>query len=80
MMGQQAVAQERFFYSFILDTHIPPDHLLRRIDRFLDLSELRQRLAAFYSHSRSPLDRSGAHDPDADRRLLLRNQIGAAAM
>jgi hypothetical protein len=66
MMGQQAVAQERFFYSFILDTHIPPDHLLRRIDRFLDLSELRQRLAAFYSHTGRP-----SIDPELMIRMLI---------
>jgi transposase len=54
MMGRQAVAQDQLFYSFNFDTHIPPHHLLRRIDRFLDLSELRQHLAAFYSHTSRP--------------------------
>lgn len=44
MMGQQAGDQAQLFYSFNLDQHIPPDHLLRGIDRFLDLSDLRQRL------------------------------------
>jgi transposase len=66
MMGQQAVAQDRLFYSFNLDTHVPPDHLLRRIDRFLDLSELRQRLAAFYSHTGRP-----SIDPELMIRMLI---------
>jgi hypothetical protein len=37
-----------------LDDHIPADHLLRGIDRFLDLGELRQHLAGFYSHTGRP--------------------------
>jgi len=54
MMGQQAGAQDELFYSFNLDAHVPADHLLRGIDRFLDLSELRRHLAAFYSHTGRP--------------------------
>jgi hypothetical protein len=29
MMGQQAGNQERLFYSFNLEEHVPADHLLR---------------------------------------------------
>lgn len=66
MMGRQAVAQDQLFYSFNLDIHIPPHHLLRRIDRFLDLSELRQHLAAFYSHTGRP-----SIDPELMIRMLI---------
>ena len=45
MMGQQAGNQDRLFYRFHLDDHVPTDHLLRGIDRFLDLSDLRRHLA-----------------------------------
>jgi hypothetical protein len=45
MMGSQTSGQERLFYSFNLEDHIPPNHLLRGIDRFLDLHSLRERLA-----------------------------------
>jgi len=45
MMGRQSGNQDRLFYSFNLNEHVPPDHLLRGIDRFLDLSELRKHLA-----------------------------------
>jgi hypothetical protein len=45
MMGQQGGGQDRLFYSFNLDEHVPPDHLLRGINQFLDLSDLRQYLA-----------------------------------
>ena len=36
MMGTQ-VMPARLFYDFCLDDHVPADHLLRRIDQFLDL-------------------------------------------
>jgi hypothetical protein len=39
MMGERTVAQEALFYSFSLERHVPADHLLRSIDRFVDLSE-----------------------------------------
>jgi len=34
MMGQQTGVQDRLFYSFNLDDHVPPTHLLFGIDRF----------------------------------------------
>ncbi|HET7562171.1 MAG TPA: hypothetical protein VFJ87_07295 [Rhodanobacteraceae bacterium] len=40
MMGRQEVAQAPLFYAFNLEAHIPANHLLRGIGRFLDLSEL----------------------------------------
>lgn len=47
MMGQLLSGQARLFYSFNLEDHIPANHLLRRIDRCLDLSDLRHYLADF---------------------------------
>jgi len=41
MMGQLSSGQERLFYSFNLEDHIPASHLLRSIDQWLDLSDLR---------------------------------------
>ena len=66
MMGQQNGTQDRLFYSFNLDAHVPADHLLRGIDRFLDLTELRQQLATFYSHTGRP-----SIDPELMVRMLL---------
>jgi transposase len=66
MMGQQAGAQDELFYSFNLDAHVPADHLLRGIDRFLDLGELRRHLAAFYSHTGRP-----SIDPELMMRMLI---------
>jgi len=49
MMGPRQVEQGALFYNFCLDAHVPADHLVRSIDRFLDLSDLRRELAPFYS-------------------------------
>lgn len=46
MMGSNEKPQNQLFYSFNLDEIVPEDHLLRHIDRLLDLSDLRQHLTA----------------------------------
>jgi len=66
MMGMQGGEQERLFYSFNLDDHVPRDHLLRGVDRFLDLGELREHLASFYSHTGRP-----SIDPELMIRMLV---------
>jgi transposase len=54
MMGQCSGKQDRLFYSFNLDDHVPADHMLRSIDRYLDLADLHHHLATFYSHTGRP--------------------------
>jgi transposase len=54
------------FYSFNLDEHVPSDHLLRGVDRFLDLKDLRGHLAPFYSHTGRP-----SVDPELMIRMLI---------
>ena len=49
MMGPRQVAQGALFYEFSLEDHVPSDHVLRQIDRFVDLSDVRSHLAPFYS-------------------------------
>ena len=66
MMGQQGGAQDRLFYSFNLDAHVPSDHLLRGIDRFLDLGGVRRHLASFYSRTGRP-----SVDPELMLRMLI---------
>jgi transposase len=66
MMGQRTGGQKPLFYSFKLDEHIPTDHLLRGIDRCLDLSELRRHLIPFYSHTGRP-----SIDPELMVRMLI---------
>ncbi|MEL6196156.1 MAG: transposase, partial [Myxococcota bacterium] len=48
MMGERRVLQASLFYEFNLEDHLPSDHLLRRIDQFVDLSLLRRELAPFF--------------------------------
>ena len=36
MMGKLPEQQNKLFYDFCLDRHIPEEHLLRQIDSFLD--------------------------------------------
>ncbi len=78
MMGERRVVQEALFYEFSLERHVPADHLLRAIDRVIDLSRLRAHLQPFYSATGPTLCRSGTDDPHAGRRLLLRHPLGAA--
>jgi len=54
MMGRKDKPQSPFFYSFNLDEVVPQDHLLRKIDRILDLSDLHQHLASYYSYTGRP--------------------------
>jgi transposase len=66
MMGDRLVMQESLFYQFRLDDHVPADHMLRAIDRFLDLDGLRRHLAPFYSTTGRP-----SIDPELMIRMLL---------
>src|SRR6202050_3261936 len=66
MMGPRQVEQGVLFYNFSLDAHVPADHLLRSIDRFVDLSELRRELAPFYSTLGRP-----SIDPELMIRMLI---------
>lgn len=66
MMGFQADNQERFFYSFNLEDHVPKNHLLRGINQYLDLSELRKHLSEHYSNTGRP-----SIDPELMIRMLI---------
>ena len=66
MMGQLPGGQQRLFYSFNLEDHVPAQHLLRSIDQCLDLSDLRAYLADFYS----PIGRPSI-DPELMVRMLV---------
>jgi len=54
MIGFKTDHQDRLFYCFNLEDHVPQNHLLRGIDRHLDLSDLHQHLADFYTHTGRP--------------------------
>ncbi len=65
MMGTQ-VAPPQLFYDFCLDDHVPADHLLRRIDSFLDLEAVREELRPFYCSIGRP-----SIDPELMIRMLI---------
>ena len=65
MMGRQA-APEPLFYDFRLDDHVPANHLLRKIDVFVDLESIRQDLKPFYSQIGRP-----SVDPELMIRMLI---------
>ena len=66
MMGHQQFEQAALFYEFSLERHVPADHLLRSIDRFAALGDLRRELAPFYS---------AIGRPSVDSELMIRMLI-----
>ena len=66
MMGPRQEAQGALFYEFSLEDHVPGDHLLRSIDRFVDLAGIRTHLAPYYSTTGRP-----SVDPELMIRMLL---------
>jgi transposase len=66
MMGDRQIDQAALFYEFSIERHVPADHMLRAIDRFVDLEGVRARVAPFYS----PIGR-----PSIDPELLIRMLI-----
>ena len=66
MMGPRQVAQGALFYEFSLERHVPESHLLRSIDRFVDLGDVRSRLTPLYSSTGRP-----SVDPELMIRMLL---------
>jgi len=51
-MGERQVQQDALFYGFSLERHVPEKHLLRAIDRFVDLSGVRGCSAAIWMRRR----------------------------
>ncbi|MEW6467238.1 MAG: IS1182 family transposase [Pseudomonadota bacterium] len=66
MMGDRRVDQGALFYEFSLERHVPADHMLRAIDRFVDLEGVRAHVAPFYSQIGRP-----SIDPELLIRMLL---------
>ena len=66
MMGPRQEAQGALFYEFSLEDHVPAEHLLRSVDRLVDLSSVRNHLAPYYSATGRP-----SIDPELMIRMLL---------
>ena len=66
MMGLLEPGQERLFYNFRLEEHIPANHLVRQLDALLDFEPIRDQLSTFYSVTGRP-----SVDPELMVRMLL---------
>ena len=66
MMGRLEGGMEKLFYEFSLEDVVPTDHLLRKIDQFLDFDELRAHLKPYYSDTGRP-----SVDPELMIRMLI---------
>jgi transposase len=66
MMGRLEDRHQSLFYDSCLEGHVRQDHLLRQIAKVLDLSDLRQQLAPYYSAMGRP-----SLDPKLMIRMLL---------
>lgn len=65
-MGERQTDQPELFYGFSLERHVPADHLLRSIDRFVDLGDIRAQLRPYYSDTGRP-----SIDPELMIRMLI---------
>ena len=66
-------AQEALFYCFNLERHVPPDHMLRATNRFVNLGDIRERLNPFYSDMGRP-----SIDPELMLRMLIVGYVWAS--
>src|SRR5271170_1683748 len=66
MMGERCVRQDALFYEFSLERHVPERHLLRSMDRYVELDGLRRELAPYYSEVGRP-----SIDPELMIRMLI---------
>jgi transposase len=66
MMGERQSDQPELFYGFSLERHVAADHLLRSIDRFVDLGGMREQLRPYYSETGRP-----SIDPELMIRMLI---------
>src|SRR6202161_414925 len=66
MMGERCVRQDALFYECSLERHVPAEHLLRSIDRFVELDGVRCELAPYYSEVGRP-----SIDPELMIRMLI---------
>src|ERR1700722_5896651 len=66
MMGDRQTDQPALFYEFSLEQHVPASHLLRSVDRFVDLGNIREHLRPYYSETGRP-----SVDPELMIRMLI---------
>ena len=65
MMGIKAY-QEKMFYNFSLSKRVPEDHLLKKLDKIIDLRFVRELTSQYYSHTGQP-----SIDPEVLFKMML---------
>jgi hypothetical protein len=72
MMGERKVDQAALFYEFSVEQHVPAVHMLRAVDRFVDLAGMREHLKPFYSAiGRPSIEALSAQNALSGKRRLL---------
>ena len=66
MMGRLEKGQDQLFYDVCLEKLVPPDHMVRKLDRVVDLGWVARDLAPLYSHTGRP-----SIDPELMLRMLI---------
>ncbi len=66
MMGERQVDQGALFYKVSVERHVPADPMLRSVDRFVDLGDVRADVAPFHSSTGRP-----SVDPELLIRMLI---------
>jgi hypothetical protein len=74
-MGRRNGERVKLFCEFRFEDRVPEDRLLRKANRFFDLSDLRHELAPFYSKRILKLDRLWLRGPLGAREEFLRAAI-----
>jgi hypothetical protein len=62
MIGERRVGQDALFHAFNLERYVPDDHLLRKIDHYVDLESVRSHLQHYYSETGRPSICPKAHE------------------
>ena len=63
-MGPKQEAQAALFYEFSLEEHVPQDHLLRSIDRFVNRPQEMIRICSSAWGDRAGCRQRNAHQTD----------------
>src|SRR5438046_8395772 len=80
MMGERRVQQEALFYEFSLERHVPEKHFAAVNRSLRRTRRAAAGIGAVLQRDGSAIDRPGAADSHADRRLLLWYPLGAATV
>ena len=53
-MLKKKAREEKLYYQFQLDTYVPEDHFLRKVDNLIDFNFIREKVRHLYSTTGQP--------------------------